>query len=191
MDAANVDLKAFTEFFYKKLCTSQLSKVLETLKYLKYETNVWFEITDLLIPGENDSEKEIDNMTSWVVKHLGPDIPMHFSAFHPDWKMMDTPHTPKSTLERARYIALSNGVRYAYTGNVQDFDGQSTYCHSCNEILIGRDWHQLSDWNVRFDGNYAGSCASCGEAVAGVFEKHRGNWGRKRVPVKFREKLEA
>ena len=187
MDAANVDLKAFTEKFYKELCTSQLSKVLDTLKYLKHETDVWFEITDLIIPGENDSEKEIDEMTSWVVKHLGADVPMHFSAFHPDWKMMDKPRTPKSTLVRAREIALANGLRYAYTGNVHDFDGHSTYCHACNHRLIGRDWYELSDWKIRFDGNYSGNCTNCGEPVAGVFEETRGDWGRKRVPVQFRK----
>jgi len=185
MDAANVDLKAFTEKFYKELCTSQLSKVLDTLKYLKHETDVWFEITDLIIPGENDSEKEIDEMTSWVVKHLGTDVPMHFSAFHPDWKMMDKPRTPKSTLLRAREIAQANGVRYAYTGNVHDFDGHSTYCHSCGHRLIGRDWYELSDWNIRFDGNYNGNCNNCGEQVAGVFEETHGDWGRKRVPVRL------
>ena len=171
MDAANVDLKAFTEKFYNELCTSKLSKVLDTLKYLKHETDVWFEITDLIIPGENDSEKEIDEMTSWVVKHLGPDVPMHFSAFHPDWKMMDKPRTPKSTLARAREIALANGVRYAYTGNIHDFDGHSTYCHACNHRLIGRDWYELSDWNIRFGGNYSGNCSNCGSPVAGVFER--------------------
>ena len=191
MDAANVDLKAFTEKFYKELCTSKLSKVLDTLKYLKHETDVWFEITDLIIPGENDSEKEIDEMTSWVVKHLGPDVPMHFSAFHPDWKMMDKPRTPKSTLARAREIALANGVRYAYTGNIHDFDGHSTYCHACNHRLIGRDWYELSDWNIRFGGNYSGNCSNCGSRVAGVFEETQGDWGRKRVPVRFRKKAVA
>ena len=191
MDAANVDLKAFTEKFYNELCTSKLSKVLDTLKYLKHETDVWFEITDLIIPGENDSEKEIDEMTSWVVKHLGPDVPMHFSAFHPDWKMMDKPRTPKSTLARAREIALANGVRYAYTGNIHDFDGHSTYCHACNHRLIGRDWYELSDWNIRFDGNYSGNCSNCGSRVAGVFEETQGDWGRKRVPVRFRKKAVA
>ena len=185
MDAANVDLKAFTEKFYRELCTSQLSKVLDTLKYIKHETDVWLEITDLIIPGENDSEKEIDEMTTWVVKNLGPDVPMHFSAFHPDWKMLDTPRTPKSTLVRAREIALANGVRYAYTGNVHNFEGHSTYCHACKHLLIGRDWYELSDWNIRFDGNYVSNCGNCGAPVAGVFDEVHGSWGRKRVPVKF------
>ncbi|MDD9876020.1 MAG: AmmeMemoRadiSam system radical SAM enzyme [Magnetovibrio sp.] len=185
MDAANVDLKAFTEKFYKELCTSQLSKVLDTLKYLKHETDVWFEITDLIIPGENDSEKEIDEMTKWVVKNLGEDVPMHFSAFHPDWKMMDKPRPPKSTLVRAREIARANGVRYAYTGNVHNFDGHSTYCHNCDHRLVGRDWYELSEWHIAFGGNYAGNCGNCGEPVAGVFEEKPGDWGRKRVPVRL------
>lgn len=185
MDAANIDLKAFTEKFYRELCTSQLSKVLDTLKYLKHETDVWFEITDLIIPGENDSEREIDEMTAWVVKHLGPDVPMHFSAFHPDWKMMDKPRTPKETLVRVREIALQNGVRYAYTGNVHDFNGHSTYCHGCGGRLVGRDWYELSDWNIAFVGNYSGNCASCGEPVGGVYESEPGDWGRKRAPVRL------
>ena len=124
-------------------------------------------------------------MTTWVVNNLGPDIPMHFSGFHPDWKMMDKPRTPKSTLQRAREIALSNGVRYAYTGNVYDFEGHSTYCHSCQDRLIGRDWYQLSDWNIRFDGNYSGNCVGCGEPVAGIFEQKPGDWGRKRMRVQI------
>ena len=131
MDAANVDLKAFTERFYKQVCAAELQPVLETLVYLKNETDVWFEITNLLIPGENDSDGEIDAMTSWVVEHLGRDVPMHFTAFHPDWKMLDTVRTPESTLTRARQIAVNNGVRFAYTGNVHDEVGGSTSCSGC------------------------------------------------------------
>jgi len=185
MDAANVDLKAFTEHFYKELCTARLDSVLDTLKYLKHETDVWFEITDLLIPGENDSDAEIDEMTKWVVKNLGSDVPLHFSAFHPDWKMRDKPRTPKETLLRARDIAMQNGVDYAYVGNVHDHAAQSTYCSNCGEILIGRDWYQLSDWNVSFEGNYTGNCVNCGTPVAGVFDGPPGTWGRKRVPVRL------
>ena len=129
MSAANVDLKAFTERFYRQVCGSELQPVLETLIYLRHETDVWFEITTLLIPGENDSEKELEEMTQWIFEKLGPDVPIHFTAFHPDWKMMDTPATPKSTLTRARGIALDAGLRYAYTGNVHDSGGGSTYCH--------------------------------------------------------------
>jgi pyruvate formate lyase activating enzyme len=185
MDAANVDLKAFTEHFYKELCTARLDAVLDTLKYLKHEADVWFEITDLLIPGENDSDKEIDEMTKWVVKHLGPDVPMHFTAFHPDWKMRDKPRTPPGTLLNARRIAMENGVRHAYVGNVHNKAAQSTYCHNCGDILIGRDWYELSDWNVSFEGNYTGNCRSCGTPLAGVFDGPPGDWGRKRVPVRL------
>ena len=185
MDAANVDLKGFTESFYKQLCSSELSQVLETLKYLKHETNVWFELTNLIIPGENDSPSEIEKMTEWVVENLGPDVPMHFSAFHPDWKMMEHERTPKDTLVRSRQIALKNGVRYAYTGNVHDFEGASTYCHSCGDMLIGRDWYELSTWNLTFDGNYSGNCKGCGTPLAGVFDGPAGDWGRKRVPLRF------
>jgi pyruvate formate lyase activating enzyme len=179
MDATNVDLKAFSEDFYKRLCSTELAPVLETLKYLKHETDVWFEITTLLIPGENDSEGEIEEMTQWVVENLGPDVPMHFSAFHPDWKMMDIAATPFETLRMARRIALKNGVRYAYTGNVHDFEGESTYCHSCGEMLIGRDWYQLSTWALSADGH----CQKCGTACAGVFAGPPGTWGPKRQRV--------
>jgi len=182
MDAANVDLKAFSESFYHKLCSAHLDDVLETLIYLKHETNVWFELTDLIIPGENDSEDEIDQMTKWVVKELGPDIPMHFSAFHPDWKMMDKPRTPPQTLIRAREIAIKNGVRYAYTGNVHHEAGDRTSCHHCGETLIQRDWYELSVWNLTNEG----CCQKCGTACAGVFDGAAGNWGRKRVPVHFK-----
>jgi pyruvate formate lyase activating enzyme len=183
VDAANVDLKGFTEEFYKKLCAGELQPVLDTLLYLKHETDVWFEITNLIIPGWNDSAEEIEAMTRWVVKELGPDVPMHFSAFHPDYKMMDVPPTPAATLERARHIALHNGVRYAYTGNVHNEAGDSTYCHQCGEKLIGRDWYELTDWKLTADGK----CASCGTPCAGVFEPSHGNWGAKRMPVRLRD----
>ena len=179
IDAANVDLKAFTEDFYKRLCSSELTPVLETLKYLKHETDVWFEITTLLIPGENDTESELEEMTQWVVENLGTDVPMHFTAFHPEWKMMDAPATPHLTLILARNIALKNGVRYAYTGNVHDFKGESTYCHNCGEILIGRNWHQLSTWSLSENGH----CQKCGTAVAGFFDGPPGVWGAKRQRV--------
>src|SRR5205823_13462452 len=122
MDAANVDLKGFTEDFYHAVTLAKMEPVLDTLTYLKHETNVWFEITNLLIPGVNDSSSEVDEMTRWVVEHLGPDVPMHFTAFHPDFKMMDRPHTPPETLTRARSIAFANGVHHAYTGNTYDVE---------------------------------------------------------------------
>lgn len=187
MDAANVDLKAFTADFYKTLCTAELDKVLETLIYLKNETNVWFEITDLLIPGENDGNEEIEEMTQWIMKHLGPDVPLHFTAFHPDYKMMDKPRTPPATLMRARDIALKNGINYVYTGNIHNKPTASTYCSGCRNLLIGRDWHLLSDWNLQFGGNATGNCHHCGTPVPGVFEPQPGNWGRKRVPVRFQQ----
>ncbi len=148
MDAANVDLKAFTERFYKKICGGHLQPVLDTLVYLKNHTDVWFEITTLLIPGENDSDAEINRLTGWVMEHLGPDVPVHFTAFHPDWKMRDKPHTPPKTLTRARNIALSNGLRYAYTGNVHDRSGGTTSCHVCDQPLIVRDWYTLLGWSL-------------------------------------------
>ena len=181
MDAANVDLKAFTEDFYRTICGGQLQPVLDTLIYLKHETDVWFEITTLLIPGENDSEGELQEMTNWVATELGPDVPMHFTAFHPDWKMLDHPPTPSRTLDRARQIAMSNGVRYAYTGNVHDLDGGSTYCHGCGQRLIGRDWYVLSDWRLSADGR----CQFCDVACAGHFAASPGNWGARRLPVRL------
>lgn len=181
MDAANVDLKGFTEDFYLHLTGGALQPVLDTLMYLKHETRVWFELTTLLIPGRNDSDAELQNMTRWVVKELGPDVPMHFTAFHPDWKMQDVPPTPPATLTRARRIALDNGVRYAYTGNVHDKSGESTYCHHCGNRLIGRDWYELSEWNL----DARGCCNKCGTALAGVFEPQPGTWGARRQPVRL------
>ena len=181
MDAANVDLKAFTESFYREICGSHLQPVLETLVYLQHETDVWFEITTLLIPGENDSPEEIDAMSRWVVDKLGRDVPMHFTAFHPDWKMMDRAPTPHQTLSGARRIAMGNGVRYVYTGNVHDHEGGSTYCHECGERLIGRDWYVLNDWRLTEDG----SCRGCGTSCPGRLSSPPGNWGARRLPVRL------
>ncbi|MGH8582208.1 MAG: AmmeMemoRadiSam system radical SAM enzyme [Gammaproteobacteria bacterium] len=183
MDAANVDLKGFTERYYWKVCGGHLQPVLDTLIYLRRHTDVWFEITTLLIPGENDSDAELDGMTRWVVEQLGPDVPMHFTAFHPDWKMLDTPPTPAATLRRARRIAMQNGVRYAYTGNVHDRAGGSTYCRHCGAVLVGRDWYVLSDWNLTAEGR----CKACGTACPGVFEAQPGHWGARRAPVRLRD----
>ncbi|MGB0671987.1 MAG: AmmeMemoRadiSam system radical SAM enzyme [Rhodospirillales bacterium] len=189
MDAANVDLKAFTEDFYHKLCTGKLEAVKETLVYLAQETDVWFEITDLLIPGENDGEAEIEAMTQWIVENLGPHRPVHFTAFHPDWKMRDLPRTPPETLHRARYIARRNGLRYAYVGNIHDVKGQSTYCHGCGEVVIERDWHQLGRWGLTQASAPGGAegahCSHCGTAIAGHFQDRPGDWGRKRQPVRL------
>ena len=183
IDAANVDLKAFTERFYQEICLSHLQPVLDTLIYLKHQTGVWFELTTLLIPGENDSDDELNEMTRWVVEMLGPDVPMHFTAFHPDFRMLDRPGTPPETLARAREIAIGNGVRYAYTGNVHDAEGGSTFCHQCGTKLIGRDWYVLTAWNLTDDG----CCKNCGTRCAGVFNGPPGDWGAKRLPVRMSE----
>lgn len=179
MDAANVDLKAFTDGFYRKLTGARLAPVLETLEYLRHETSVWLELTTLLIPGHNDSEQELNEMTRWVVEHLGPDVPMHFTAFHPDWRMREVPSTPFATLARARRIALANGIHHAYTGNVRDPEGAATYCHQCRQILIGRDGYRIIEWQLGADG----SCASCGARCVGRFAASPGNWGSRRQPV--------
>jgi pyruvate formate lyase activating enzyme len=184
MDAANIDLKAFTDRFYWKICGGHLQPVLDTLEYLKSETSVWFELTTLLIPGENDSAEEIDAMTQWIMERLGPDVPLHFTAFHPDWKMTGKSATSLAILQRARSIARNNGLHYVYTGNVHDFDGSSTYCHRCGERLIGRDWYELSDWNLVVDGDRA-ACRYCNAPVAGVFEAGAGRWGGRRRVVEI------
>lgn len=179
MDATNIDLKAFTDKFYLQLTGSHLQPVLDTLIYLKHQTSVWLELTTLLIPGKNDSDEELDTMTRWVVEQLGPDVPMHFTAFHPDYKMQDIPATPRSTLSRARQIALNNGIHYAYTGNIHDKCGESTYCHNCGEVLIGRNGYQLSDWHL----DHKGHCKKCGHACSGVFDAEPGQWGAQRQPI--------
>ena len=181
VDAANIDLKAFTDDVYRRVCLGALAPVLETIEYAVRETSVWVELTTLLIPGLNDSDVEIDAMTRWAVERLGPDVPMHFTAFHPDWKMRDRPPTPPSTLSRARAIAMANGVRYAYTGNVSDVEGQSTRCPSCGALLIERDGYDLGAWAL----DPGGRCAGCGEPIPGVFEAEAGAWGSRRVPVRI------
>ena len=179
MDAANVDLKAFTDDFYFKLTGSHLQPVLDTLVYLKRETTVWFEITTLLIPGHNDSDEEITAMSRWIMKELGTDVPLHFSAFHPDHKMPDVPPTPPSTLVRARNIALREGLHYVYTGNVHHREGDTTSCPGCGAALIVRDWYQIKDYRLTSDGR----CPDCGTAVAGHYAARAGDFGRKRIPI--------
>jgi pyruvate formate lyase activating enzyme len=181
MDAANVDLKAFTDRFYHKICGGHLTPVLETLEYIRHETDTWLELTTLLIPGENDSDEELTGMCEWVVERLGPDVPMHFTAFHPDWKMRDVPHTPPATLTRARSIARSCGVHHAFTGNVHDSEGSSTWCHACGALLIERDWYRLGRWGL----DAGGRCAACATPVPGHFEARPGGFGRQRIPVRL------
>ncbi|MAE67177.1 MAG: hypothetical protein CMJ18_23195 [Phycisphaeraceae bacterium] len=185
IDAANMDLKAFTETFYRGLTQTHLEPVLDTLKYLKHETDVWFEITNLMIPGENDSPDETRRMCAWIVEELGPDVPVHFTAFHPDFKMRDKPRTPHETLIRARQIAQEAGIAYVYVGNVNDLERQSTYCGHCGQMVIERDWYDLGRYEL--DG---ARCRGCGREVPGVFESQPGDWGRKRTPVTIRKTSE-
>ena len=177
MDAANVDLKAFTEEFYRKQTASSLAPVKETLVYLVKETKVWTEITTLLIPGLNDSDRELSELSEWVACELGPDVPLHFSAFHPDHKMTDIPPTPPATLRRARGIAKKAGLRYVYTGNVHDRDGDTTSCPSCDAEVLVRDWYEILDSKLGPDGK----CATCGTVIAGRFGERVGHFGRRRV----------
>ncbi len=185
MDAANIDLKSFSEDFYRSLCSAHLAPVLETLEYVKHETNCWLEITTLLIPGQNDDPAEVKALSQWVYSHLGPDVPLHFSGFHPDWRMREVPPTPAGTLKAARRIAMETGLRYVYTGNIRNAAGQSTYCHGCGDRLIGRDGYNISGWHLTPDGR----CATCGERCAGVFEPYPGAWGSRRRPVVIGAKL--
>jgi pyruvate formate lyase activating enzyme len=179
MDAANVDLKAFTEEFYYKLTGAHLQPVLDTLVYLHHETQVWTEITTLLIPGHNDSDGEIRRMSHWILQELGPDVPLHFTAFHPDFRMQDIPATPPETLARARAIALEAGIHYVYTGNVHDREGGTTYCPGCRRALIVRDWHRILEYRLTDDGH----CPDCGTAIAGRFGHYEGDFGARRIPV--------
>lgn len=181
MDAANVDLKGFTQGFYKNITSASLQPVLDTLVYLKHHTNVWFEITTLLIPGENDSETEIDEATKWLAANVGIDVPLHFTAFHPAWKMLDKPATSLETLIKARNIGIKNGLRYVYTGNLYHPEGSTTYCHNCKNSLIARSDYEIALYQL--DEN--GKCKFCGTQCAGVFAADIGHWGDKRRPVKL------
>ncbi|MCU0268145.1 MAG: AmmeMemoRadiSam system radical SAM enzyme [Acidimicrobiales bacterium] len=181
MDAANVDLKAFTQEFYQHVAMGDLQPVLDTLCHLHDQTDVWLEITTLLIPGHNDGDAELDAMTRWIAEHLGPDVPLHFSAFHPDFKMLDVARTPPATLTRARGIARGNGLHHVYTGNVHDRAGDTTLCPTCSKAVIERDWYELLAWRLTGDG----ACRSCGTRIAGVFDGPPGEWGNRRLPVRL------
>jgi pyruvate formate lyase activating enzyme len=181
MDAANVDLKAFTEEFYFKLTGAHLQPVLDTLRYLVHETGCWTEITTLLIPGKNDSDDEIQRMSAWIAEALGPQVPLHFTAFHPDYKMEDVPPTPAATLTRARRIAQQEGLQHVYTGNVHDTEGGTTFCTRCQAALIVRDWHRILRYDVTDDGR----CPHCAAALAGRFEPYAGSFGARRIPVRL------
>jgi pyruvate formate lyase activating enzyme len=181
MDAANVDLKAFTDDFYVKVTGGKLAPVLDTLAYLRHETETWLEITTLLIPGKNDSDDELDRMTRWIARELGGEVPLHFTAFHPDWKMNDVPATPASTLARARAIALRNGLAHVYTGNVRDPEGGRTSCTRCGELLIARDGYRIVHYSLTDDGR----CPRCAHPLAGRFSHYTGSFGSRRIPVRL------
>jgi pyruvate formate lyase activating enzyme len=179
MDAANIDLKGFTDGFYVKLCGAHLQPVLDTLTYVHHDTDCWLELTTLLIPGFNDSSAELAELSKWVAKELGPDVPLHFSAFHPDWKMSDVPPTPPPTLVRARQIAMDAGLRYVYIGNVHNKEGDTTYCPSCHAKLIERDWYEINNYRLTPEGH----CPDCNAKIAGHFEMFEKAFGSRRIPV--------
>jgi len=178
MDAANVDLKGFTEHFYQHLTLSHLQPVLDTLRWIKNESSVWLEITNLIIPQQNDSPDELRQMCDWIVDNLGDEVPLHFTAFHSDYRMMDTPPTPPATLISARDIAWKSGLKHVFTGNVFDPQRQSTFCPVCGKLLIERIQYDVAKYHIR-----SGCCQYCGQQIAGHFEDQPGHWGTRRVPV--------
>ena len=181
MDAANVDLKAFTDAFYVKLCGGHLKPVLDTLAYIHHGTQCWLEITTLLIPGHNDTPTEIAALARWIANELGPDVPLHFTAFHPDWKMVDIPSTPLATLRRARQQALDAGLHYVYTGNVRDSEGGTTFCPACHATLIERDGYNFRSYDLPSDGH----CPHCKARIAGHFGRFDKPFGAQRIPVRL------
>ncbi len=184
MDAANVDLKAFRDDFYRRLCLAPegaLAAVLDTLAWIRHESRTWLEITTLLIPGANDDPEEIRAGCRWIVAELGPDVPLHFTAFHPDFRLQDHPGTPAATLRRAREIAHEEGLRFVYTGNVHDPEGQSTRCPGCGQLLVGRDGFEIRSWRLA----PGGRCPDCRLVLPGVFGARPGTWGSRRLPVRI------
>jgi pyruvate formate lyase activating enzyme len=175
MDAVNVDLKAFTEGFYSKQCAAALAPVLETLKFLARRERPWLEVTTLLIPGLNDSDEELRELSAWFFDHLGPRVPLHFTAFHPDFRLRDRPATSPATLRRARALALDAGLRHVYTGNVVSPESQTTYCEGCGAAVIGRAGYDITSWQLE-----DGACVHCRAAVPGRFDTRPGDWGPRR-----------
>ncbi len=169
------------EDFYRKICLAELAPVLDMLRYIRHETTVWLEVTNLLIPGHNDAPEQVARLCAWFVENLGPDVPLHFSAFHPAYRMLDVPPTPAATLIRAREQALAAGLRYVYTGNIHNPEGEATYCATCGGLLIERDWYRLGRWNL----DRQGRCKQCGAALPGRFEPQPGRWRRRVAPVEI------
>jgi len=186
IDAANIDLKGFSEEFYREYCAGRLEPVLDTLRWLVQETDVWVEITNLVIPQANDSRDELEQMCRWIVEELGPDVPLHFSAFHPDFKVTDRGPTPLQTLVAAHDIARTAGVNFVYTGNVSDRDHQCTYCPRCERVLIERDGYVLGEFHID-----DGRCEYCGAQIAGRWDRKPGNWGSRRTPVRIDDYRES
>jgi pyruvate formate lyase activating enzyme len=176
MDAANIDLKAFTEKFYRDVCLAHIEPVKETLVHVAKNTSCWLEITTLLIPGHNDSDAEIRELAEWIATNVGTDVPLHFTAFHPDYKLVDAPPTPPATLRRARTIAREVGLKHVYTGNIRDVDGQSTRCTSCNATVIGRDGYDILSWSL----DARGACMKCGTKLNARIDGAPGTWGSRR-----------
>jgi len=182
MDAANVDLKGFTDDFYRQYCNGRLQPVLDTLSWLVHESSTWVEITNLIIPQTNDAPKEIREMCQWVAQELGPDVPLHFSAFHPDFKLTDRPPTPPATLQTAYDIAREAGLRYVYTGNVYDPLRQHTYCPGCGKAVICREGYTITAFEIR-----GGRCVACNTPIAGHYDEQAGTWGGRRMPVSIQQ----
>jgi len=164
MDAANIDLKSFSEKFYRDYCGGELEPVKETLRYLA-KSNTWLEVTTLLIPTLNDSEQEITELCDWIAKNLGKEVPLHFSAFRPANRLLTLAPTPPQTLFRAREIAISSGMQYVYTGNIDDPAGQSTYCPQCRQTVIFRDRYTVVEYEI----DEESCCKYCGQSIAGRF----------------------
>ena len=187
IDAANVDLKGFSERFYRELCSAELGAVLDTLRYLRHETSVWLEITTLLIPGENDGAAELEAQCRWIAEELGPEVPLHFSAFHPDYKLTDRPPTPHATLIRAYDIARAAGLHHVYLGNVDDSPRSATLCHGCGARLIERRSYALVGWGLTEDGR----CRFCATRLPGRFAAQPGRWGNRRLPIRLGDLVPA
>jgi pyruvate formate lyase activating enzyme len=165
IDAANIDLKAFDDTFYRQLCGARLSVVLDTIEWAAHQAGLWLELTTLLIPGRNDAPQQVERLCQWILTHVGADVPLHFSAFHPDYRLTALPTTPSATLTRARAQARELGLHHVYSGNVRDPACQSTFCPGCRSLLIERAGYEIGEWQL----TEQGCCPRCGRALAGVF----------------------